>query len=172
VHISQISDRFVKDPREAVNPGDQVKVKVLEVNQEKNQISLTMKGLSEKADKTRSRNRQNDGPRDSHEPRAKRAAKPPREPKRPVGARAEARIPTDPNQPVAIAVPAPAPRTPHVPQTPRELLPKPRDPNAPLPSRTSSRAPMPDKAPRPAPMPKNNPFGALAALRKDLKPKS
>lgn len=47
VHISQLSDRFVKDPREAVSPGDHVKVRVLEINLEKNQISLSMK-LSEK----------------------------------------------------------------------------------------------------------------------------
>jgi uncharacterized protein len=47
VHISQLSDRFIKDPREAVSPGDQVKVRVLEVNLEKNQISLTIKGASE-----------------------------------------------------------------------------------------------------------------------------
>ena len=42
-HISQLSDRFVKDPREVVNPGDRVQVKVLGVNLEKSQISLTMK---------------------------------------------------------------------------------------------------------------------------------
>src|SRR5262245_10605772 len=43
VHISQLSDRFVKDPREVVNPGDRVTVRVLEVNLEENQIALTMK---------------------------------------------------------------------------------------------------------------------------------
>ncbi|MFN7946283.1 MAG: Tex family protein [Blastocatellia bacterium] len=43
VHISQLADRFVKDPREVVNPGDRVTVRVLEVNLEKNQIALTMK---------------------------------------------------------------------------------------------------------------------------------
>ncbi len=43
VHISQLSNTFVKDPRTVVNPGDKVKVKVLEVNLEKNQIALTMK---------------------------------------------------------------------------------------------------------------------------------
>ena len=43
VHISQIADRFVKDPREAVSPGDHVTVRVLEVNLAKNQIALTMK---------------------------------------------------------------------------------------------------------------------------------
>jgi len=43
VHISQLSNRFVRDPREVVSPGDRVKVKVLEVNQGKNQIALSMK---------------------------------------------------------------------------------------------------------------------------------
>lgn len=46
VHISQLSDQFVKDPRLVVNPGDRVTVKVLEVNLE-NEIALTMK-LGEK----------------------------------------------------------------------------------------------------------------------------
>jgi uncharacterized protein len=43
VHVSQLADRFVKDPREVVNPGDRVTVRVVEVNLGKNQIALTMK---------------------------------------------------------------------------------------------------------------------------------
>ncbi len=43
VHISELSNQFVSDPRELVSPGDQVKVKVLSVDQEKSQISLSMK---------------------------------------------------------------------------------------------------------------------------------
>jgi uncharacterized protein len=43
VHVSQLADRFVKDPREVVSPGDRVQVRVLEVNFEKNQIALTMR---------------------------------------------------------------------------------------------------------------------------------
>ncbi|MBC7691994.1 MAG: RNA-binding transcriptional accessory protein [Methylotenera sp.] len=43
VHLSQLSNKFIKDPREVVSPGDRVTVKVLEVNFEKKQISLTMK---------------------------------------------------------------------------------------------------------------------------------
>ncbi len=42
VHISALSHKFVDDPRKVVNPGDQVTVKVLKVDQDKNQISLTM----------------------------------------------------------------------------------------------------------------------------------
>jgi protein Tex len=43
VHISEIAHKFVDDPRKVVNPGDQVTVKVLKVDQAKNQISLSMK---------------------------------------------------------------------------------------------------------------------------------
>ena len=53
VHISQLSNRFVKDPREVVSPGDHVKVRVIDVNLEKNQIALSMKPDAEvKRDKT------------------------------------------------------------------------------------------------------------------------
>ena len=44
VHISQISDKFIKHPLEAVSVGDVVKVKVLAVDVNKKRISLTMKG--------------------------------------------------------------------------------------------------------------------------------
>jgi uncharacterized protein len=43
VHVSQLADRFVKDPREVVSPGDHVSVRVVEVNLAKSQIALTMK---------------------------------------------------------------------------------------------------------------------------------
>ena len=43
VHISQLADRFVKEPRDVVNPGDRVSVRVIEVNLDKNQIALSMK---------------------------------------------------------------------------------------------------------------------------------
>lgn len=43
VHISQICDRYIKHPSEVVSVGDIVKVKVLDVDEKKNKISLTMK---------------------------------------------------------------------------------------------------------------------------------
>jgi len=43
VHISQLADHFVKDPRDVVNAGDRVTVRVLEVKLDKKQIALTMK---------------------------------------------------------------------------------------------------------------------------------
>ncbi|MCH7371776.1 Tex family protein [Aeromonas sp. MR16] len=47
VHISSLTDRFVKDPREVVKAGDIVRVKVLEVDAPRKRISLTMR-LDEK----------------------------------------------------------------------------------------------------------------------------
>ncbi|NDG83780.1 MAG: RNA-binding transcriptional accessory protein [Proteobacteria bacterium] len=43
VHISQLGNKFVTDPNQVVSPGDKVTVRVLEVNLEKSQMSLTMK---------------------------------------------------------------------------------------------------------------------------------
>ncbi|RUO76005.1 Tex family protein [Idiomarina seosinensis] len=48
VHISALSNKFVSDPRDIVKAGDIVKVKVIELDLERNRISLTMK-LDEKA---------------------------------------------------------------------------------------------------------------------------
>lgn len=45
VHISQITDRYIKHPSEVLKVGDIVKVKVLSVDTAKKRISLTMKGL-------------------------------------------------------------------------------------------------------------------------------
>ena len=43
VHISALSSTFIKDPREAVKPGDIVKVKVLEVDKARKRIALSMR---------------------------------------------------------------------------------------------------------------------------------
>ena len=43
VHISQMTERYIKHPLEAVSVGDVVEVKVLSVDLEKKRISLTMK---------------------------------------------------------------------------------------------------------------------------------
>ncbi len=51
VHISQLADRFVKDPNEVVKVGQQVQVKVLEVDLQRKRIALTMRSDSENAPK-------------------------------------------------------------------------------------------------------------------------
>jgi uncharacterized protein len=43
VHISQLADRFVKDPNQVVKVGQQVQVTVLEVDLQRKRISLSMK---------------------------------------------------------------------------------------------------------------------------------
>ena len=45
VHISQICDRYIKHPLEALSVGDVVEVKVLDVDLQKKRIALTMKGI-------------------------------------------------------------------------------------------------------------------------------
>ena len=45
VHISEMTDRYIKHPLEAVSVGDVVDVKVLGVDMKKKRISLTMKGI-------------------------------------------------------------------------------------------------------------------------------
>ena len=45
VHISELSDRFVKHPSEVVSLGDAVKVRVLSVDLKKKRISLSMKNV-------------------------------------------------------------------------------------------------------------------------------
>ena len=47
VHISQLCDRFLKHPSEVVSVGDVVTVAVLEVDEKRKRISLTMKGVKQ-----------------------------------------------------------------------------------------------------------------------------
>ncbi|MFI3196269.1 MAG: Tex family protein [Methylococcaceae bacterium] len=50
IHISHLSDTFIKDPREAVKTGDMVNVKVLEVDVERKRIALSMKTNVDKSE--------------------------------------------------------------------------------------------------------------------------
>src|SRR5690606_32556236 len=44
VHVSQLSDRFVKDPNEVVRVNQKVSVRVTEVDMARKRIALSMKG--------------------------------------------------------------------------------------------------------------------------------
>ena len=46
VHISELSDKFVRDPMEEVAVGDIVKTKVISIDTKKKKVNLTMKGLN------------------------------------------------------------------------------------------------------------------------------
>jgi uncharacterized protein len=43
VHVSQLADKFIKDPHEVVKAGDVVKVRVIEVDVARKRIALTMR---------------------------------------------------------------------------------------------------------------------------------
>ncbi|MBQ9315175.1 MAG: RNA-binding transcriptional accessory protein [Clostridia bacterium] len=45
VHISEMSDKYVKNPMDVVSVGDIVKVRVIKVDMEKHKVSLSMKGV-------------------------------------------------------------------------------------------------------------------------------
>ena len=47
VHISQLADRFVKNPNDVVKLHQHVMVKVIEVDRRRHRISLTMKGVKQ-----------------------------------------------------------------------------------------------------------------------------
>ncbi|MCX6278796.1 MAG: Tex family protein [Bacteroidetes bacterium] len=51
VHISQLADRFVKDPNDVVKLNQKVMVEVLEIDVERKRIQLTMKGLNTNPEK-------------------------------------------------------------------------------------------------------------------------
>ena len=46
VHVSQLADRFVKDPHEVVKAGDVVQVRVVEIDAERRRIGLSMRSES------------------------------------------------------------------------------------------------------------------------------
>lgn len=46
VHISELSDKFVRNPMEEVSVGDIVKVKVIGIDLQKNKVKLSMKGIN------------------------------------------------------------------------------------------------------------------------------
>ncbi|MBP6737285.1 MAG: RNA-binding transcriptional accessory protein [Rhodobacteraceae bacterium] len=60
VHVSQLADKFVRDPHEVVKAGDVVKVRVVEVDVPRKRIGLTMKSSSAEA---REATRERDAPR-------------------------------------------------------------------------------------------------------------
>jgi len=53
VHVSQLADRFVSDPKQIVKVGQVVKVRVLEVNEALKRISLSMRSDAVPANQSR-----------------------------------------------------------------------------------------------------------------------
>jgi len=65
VHISALSDKFVKDPHQVVKAGDLVKVKVMQVDIKRKRIGLTMRLGDDHRDQV------SEKPRDRNQPRSK-----------------------------------------------------------------------------------------------------
>ncbi len=70
VHISELADKFVSDPRDVVKAGDVVKVRVLDVDLKRKRIALSMKKHSDGAERAKEARAANPGRG------GKRAAKP------------------------------------------------------------------------------------------------
>lgn len=68
VHVSQLADRFVKDPHEIVKAGDVVRVRVTEIDVARKRIALSMRKESDAAPSPTERGRE--------KPKAPRTAKP------------------------------------------------------------------------------------------------
>jgi uncharacterized protein len=75
VHISALSDTYVKDPRDVVKAGDIVKVKVLEVDVARKRIALTRR-LDDVPGAPSARDERNAGPRGNPGPRNDRGGRP------------------------------------------------------------------------------------------------
>ena len=98
VHISMMSHKFIKDPRELVKAGDVVKVKVLEVDLQRKRIALTMK-LDEAPARGRPSESQS-GSRGAPPPRGRDSQQGGREPgRRPQDGRPRDRRPSKPREP-------------------------------------------------------------------------
>ena len=79
VHVSAMANKFVKDPHEIVKPGQIIKVKVLDIDEKRQRISLTMRledaaGVTPPSSETRADSAR--GPRERRPMEPKRAPQP------------------------------------------------------------------------------------------------
>lgn len=82
VHVSALANKYVKDPHEIVKPGQIVKVKVMEVDEKRQRISLTMR----LDDASGGGSRSNDRPTNRNAAREERRSEPARPAPKPGGA--------------------------------------------------------------------------------------
>jgi uncharacterized protein len=158
VHLSQLPAPEGGAPRPALLPGDRVEVRVVKVDLEKKQISLSMRGLGERA-----------APPRAGEQRAGRGERRPRPPRARPGT---SEAPAHASKPAPDARQAPPPRV----ARPRPSPPPPRPDGAersgPRPERPRPRADRPSSPDRPGAPSRpafNNPFAVLAKLKEPKK---
>lgn len=79
VHVSHLSNRFVKDPNQVVKPGDRVTVRVLSVDVPRQRIALSMKDPAQGGQRPAGQGRPAEPRRpDAGKPEPKRASEPPK----------------------------------------------------------------------------------------------
>ena len=76
VHISSLSDKFVKDPHEVVKAGDIVRVKVMEVDVPRKRIGMSMRLNDKASEQAEKRGGPRRDSRDNNRPRKQRQEKP------------------------------------------------------------------------------------------------
>jgi uncharacterized protein len=84
VHVSELSHRFVKDPREAVQVGQIVRVKVMEVDRERERIGLSIKALETPAQASRPQQRTGSPGRPGPAPKLQNKPPAPKPPTKPA----------------------------------------------------------------------------------------
>jgi uncharacterized protein len=161
VHVSQLGRAFAKEPREVVHPGERVEVRVLKVDFEKKQISLTMRKPPERRPAPKPARRPEKRPSDPR-PAAEAAAKPVEEKTRPPRSDRPRRQGSPPGVRPRPGGERPSPRA----GKPAER-PATERPAADRAARPERRPPGPptDKRPDPRRPAFNNPFAVLAGLK-------
>jgi len=76
VHVSQLADRFVKDPNDVVKVGQKVRVTVMSVDLERNRIALTMKTEAPREGQQGRAAKQSPGAKQAPAPKPKAQPKP------------------------------------------------------------------------------------------------
>ncbi len=89
VHVSAMADHFVSDPHTVVKSGQVVKVKVLEVDVDRQRIGLSLR-LKDEAKSGQGKRPANTGSQGPKQGQPKRSAKPAKQPSAPSGSMAEA----------------------------------------------------------------------------------
>jgi uncharacterized protein len=169
VHVSQLGARFVKDPKTALKPGDHVQVRVLKVDLDKKQVSLTMRPPPE---------RRPASPRKAapaRKPAPERRSE--RRPVDPTSSGAKPEVEARPARPERPRRPAPAGERPGPPRSveppsadrpdrPRATRPRPdRRPDRAADARRPPGKPPADRRPEAPRQVFNNPFAVLAGLK-------
>ncbi len=160
VHVSQLGAKRAEDPAPALQPGDRVEVRVLKVDLEKKQVSLTMRPRPERKPGPPRK------PVHRSEPRRGPAAVASGEAKttRPTRERRDAPPPERPQRPRPEG-----PRTPSAARPARRERPDATPASRPPTAKPATERPGSDRRPEPRRQAFNNPFAVLAGLKKNDK---